>query len=148
MSSDPPDSAVPPPYPPLQIPPIDPGTMPLSRCILVAEDQFLIATDIIQAFQECGFSIAGPVSSLEEAMALLDDSADLAGAVVDLRLRGDLAYPLIDRLLERGVPVVLSTGYDSSEIPERYLHLPCFEKPIAPQRLVAAFRPESGLTSG
>ncbi|MBE9603588.1 response regulator [Acetobacteraceae bacterium H6797] len=106
----------------------------------MVEDQFLIASDIIAAFEEGGFGVAGPVSTLEGAMALLDEGHDLAGAVVDLRLQGDLAYPLVDKLLERRIPTVLSTGYDWSAIPERYGSLPRFEKPVDPFALVEVFR--------
>jgi hypothetical protein len=41
-----------------------------------------------------------------------------------------MAYPLADILLDRGVDVVLATGYDQSALPERFSHIVRVEKPF------------------
>lgn len=46
-----------------------------------------------------------------------------------------MAYPLIDRLMEMDVKVLITSGYDEAMIPERYRHLPRCEKPVSPIKL-------------
>jgi DNA-binding response OmpR family regulator len=54
--------------------------------------------------------VSGPAASLEEAERLLAASAhDLA--VVDINLKGEMAYGLIDQLHDQGVRIVVVTGY-------------------------------------
>jgi DNA-binding NtrC family response regulator len=48
---------------------------------------------------------------VETADELLSATA-VQAAVVDLRLGGEMAFDLLDRLADRRVPAVLVTGYD------------------------------------
>ena len=60
------------------------------------------------------------------------------GAVVDLNLRGEMAYPVLDALLERGGPIVLATGYSARTLPTRYADVPRCDKPVDVDWLVKA----------
>jgi hypothetical protein len=40
-----------------------------------------------------------------------------------------MVFPVADRLEERGVPYLFTTGYDASTIPARFKHVPLVEKP-------------------
>lgn len=71
----------------------------------------------------------GPAASVEAALDLLDDTDHLDGAVVDLNLQGEMAFPVADALMKRDIPFVFSTGYDQSAIPPRYGDTPRCEKP-------------------
>ena len=44
----------------------------------------------------------------------------------------------MDALLERGVPVVLATGYDAGALPKAYARLPRCEKPTSGRDLIRA----------
>ena len=56
--------------------------------------------------------VVGPAATLAEAEQLLLSHA-LDVAVVDINLRGEQAYGLIDRLHAHGVPIVVASGYEA-----------------------------------
>ncbi|HVG48940.1 MAG TPA: hypothetical protein VM899_12510 [Rubellimicrobium sp.] len=49
-----------------------------------------------------------------------------------------MVFPLADRLRERGIPILLATGYECSGIPEPYASLPCLEKPLDVRQVALA----------
>ena len=98
--------------------------------VLVAEDEWIIADDLAQALRDYKAEVVGPVPTLSRALSLLAAEPGLTSAVIDVNLRGTMAYPLADELRRRGVPVVLATGYDAESIPPRYASLPRCHKPL------------------
>jgi CheY-like chemotaxis protein len=52
------------------------------------------------------------------------------GAILDLNLGGESAYPLADQLMARGVPFVFITGYQRDSLDRRYANVPVLQKPI------------------
>ena len=108
--------------------------------ILVAEDEPVPALDLVSALETFGLPISGPAPSLREAMYLADERPILA-AVLDVNLRGELVFPLLDLLIGRNIPVVLVTGYDhKSTIPDRYRHLTLLQKPVNRRALIEHLR--------
>jgi DNA-binding response OmpR family regulator len=108
--------------------------------ILIVEDEYFIAQDLRLSFTEAGADVIGPVPSLADALLHFERADGVDAAVLDINLRGETVYPLVDRLAEAGVPMVFVTGYDPSEIPARYRHIVRCEKPLSIGRLVAALR--------
>jgi two-component system response regulator ChvI len=78
--------------------------------ILVVEDRLLIADRICDSLQEHGCLIVGPTGSLQAACGLAR-TADIDGAVLDLKLGQDLCLPIAAVLKARGIPFVVLTGY-------------------------------------
>lgn len=114
-------------------------TMSLSgRRILVIEDEYMIADDLAIALRADGAEVIGPVASMGQGMQVMAGGGTFDAAVLDINLRGTLAYPLLDQLIAADVPVLLSSGYDGGMIPERYRHLPRCDKPVSPARLLQA----------
>lgn len=103
--------------------------------VLVVEDEYMIADDLACELRAAGAEVIGPAASLPQAMRLMGQPRVLDAAVLDINLRETLAYPLIDRLVEAGVQVLITSGYDEAMIPERYRHLPRCEKPVSPLKL-------------
>lgn len=62
----------------------------------------------------------GSPTGVSAALDLLDHNEQLDGAVVDLKLQGEMACPTAVALMERHLLLVLSTGYDLSAISPRY----------------------------
>ncbi len=114
----------------------DPG---LNRCrVLVVEDEYMLADELAMELADVGAVVLGPVPSVEQALALLESEARPDGAVLDVNLGGEAVFPLADVLIERGVPLIFTTGYDASALPERFAHVSRCEKPINVARITAA----------
>ena len=107
------------------------------HCVLIVEDEYFLANDLEREFKRAGISIVGPVPSLAQAMALVQDKAiDLA--VLDIALDGDKVYDVADALIGRDVPVLFVTGYDRNDIPSRYADVPLCQKPVGAGEVIAA----------
>lgn len=100
------------------------------RRLLLVEDEYFLAADLAQALRAEGAEIIGPAASVDAALDLLDDIDKLDGAVLDLNLQGEMAFPVADELMKREIPFVFSTGYDQSVIPSRFGNTPRCEKPV------------------
>lgn len=85
--------------------------------ILVAEDEVLLAMDLCDMLREAGCEVIGPARTLAAAEALATGSKRIDLAMLDLNLAGDTSLELATWLARRGVPVVLTTGYDEAGLP-------------------------------
>ena len=110
----------------------------VGRRILLVEDEYLQAFDVTSELLDRGAAVIGPVATLDAAIAQSRSTVRIDGAVVDVNLGGELAYPLVDELLQRDVPVVLTTAYAPDSVPFRFQHLPTCEKPFSAPRLADA----------
>ena len=108
------------------------------RHILLVEDDFLVAHDLALSLQAVGVVVIGPVSTVAAARTVIHRTTRLDGAIMDIKLGGELSYELIDMLLARDVPVTFATGYDRKAVPARYRHIPLCEKPLDLVRCAAA----------
>jgi len=109
-----------------------------ARRILVIEDEHIVATALSRALRHTGAEIVGMAATVEQALALLEATPDLDGALVDINLRGVQAYPVADALAGRKVPFVFTTGYGSPIIPDRYRHVTVLQKPFDPDEIIGA----------
>jgi len=87
-----------------------------------------------------GARVLGPVPSLDRVLDLIEKTAHIDAAVLDINLRGEMVYPAADRLVERKVPFVFTTGYDTSSIPARFEHIPRCEKPAQASEITEALK--------
>lgn len=107
------------------------------RRILIVEDEYLLADELALELADEGATVLGPVPSVEEALALLEQQASPDGAILDVDLRGEPVFPLADALVDRGVPLIFTTGYDPETLPERFAGFPKCEKPTNARRISA-----------
>ena len=115
------------------------GTEKLARRkILLVEDEYFIIDDLVRAFEATGAEVVGPAASVDDALDLIQETERLDGAVIDINLQGEMAYPVADALLARGVPFVFATGYDQGSVPAQYAHIARCEKPVDPRRIAQA----------
>jgi DNA-binding response OmpR family regulator len=78
--------------------------------VLVAEDAWHVAKALKGVLEDTGLEVLGPAASVHQAEEVLARTEpDLA--IVDINLKGELSYALIDRLHDKGVPVIVATGY-------------------------------------
>ena len=110
------------------------------RRVLVVEDEYLLAKRIAGEFAKLGIETIGPANTVERALDLVEHGGHLDGAVLDIRLRDDMVFPVAEALRARGVPFVFATGYDQLAIPNRYSDVAHQHKPLdAAQVLRALF---------
>lgn len=103
----------------------------LSNChVLVAEDEYFLAADLVHALEREGAAIVGPVPSVADALALIASAQQIDAAILDINLAGEMIFPAADALIERDVPFVFATGYDAYAIPPRFADVQRFEKPL------------------
>ena len=100
------------------------------RRILVVEDEYMIADDLQRDLEKQGAKVVGPVPSVADALNLLVGEGVLDGAILDVNLRGEKVFPVVDLLRERGVPMVFTTGYEQWALPEAYADVPRCDKPV------------------
>jgi CheY-like chemotaxis protein len=96
--------------------------------ILVVEDELLVAMQLGGMIRDLGGEVVGPAGSVAAAEELLTKS-QIDGAVVDLRLGHETGTPLAERLIARGLPLILTTGYSEDLLPEALKQTPRLSKP-------------------
>lgn len=107
-----------------------------NHTVLVVEDEYFIADDLASALRAAGAAVMGPAQSLCAAFQLIEKSGLPDAAVLDINLRGEVVYPLSQRLSEAGVPILFVTGYDSIAIPPPFDSFPRLEKSFGASMLV------------
>jgi DNA-binding NtrC family response regulator len=85
------------------------GAMLDDKPVLIVEDNVYLALDLSQAVEEYDGRVVGPVSSVAEALALLERET-IAAALLDSRLADRDVTPVVELLAAKGVPFVIHTA--------------------------------------
>lgn len=104
-------------------------------CVLVVEDEYMLAEELRTELEEAGAVVLGPAADLADATALIRSGEHIDAAILDANLGGEMVFPAADLLIELGVPIVFTTGYDASVIPSRFAAMARCEKPINMKRI-------------
>ena len=99
------------------------------RCVLVVEDDYFIAIEMCSALGAAGAEVIGPTRDLATGLAAIRDKR-IDCAILDINLRGLMAFPLANELRARDIPVIFATGYDASTIPAELADVVRLEKPV------------------
>jgi DNA-binding response OmpR family regulator len=97
--------------------------------LLIVEDEYLLAREMADYFENIGAEIVGPVGTVEHALALIASSR-VQIAVLDVNLRDARVYPVADDLMSKKIPFVFASGYGSELEPHVYAGVPRCIKPI------------------
>ena len=98
-------------------------------CVLVVEDQLVIAVGLEQILSDAQIDDVLTASSAEEALRLLGNRTPDA-AVLDINLGSGTSIAVAEELTRRQIPFFFATGYgDSSSIPEHLRHVTVIRKP-------------------
>ena len=97
------------------------------RRVLLVEDESLVAMLGEDMLLDLGCEVEVAMQ-LDKAVALAR-GADLDRAILDVNLGDSCSYRGADALLERGIPVILATGYGLSGIEPAYNAIPVMQKP-------------------
>ncbi len=90
-------------------------TQPLRGArILVAEDNAVLAFDMISLLRQAGALVLGPAMTLKHAVELVKAESPTCG-VLDVALRDGPVYPAAEVLREQGAGIVFYTGHGDPE---------------------------------
>ncbi len=116
-------------------PPTDPVVLK-GLSVLVIEDAWQVAKALKGLLEQYEIEVIGPVATATDAKRQFDIRKPQA-ALVDVNLKGELAWDLIDHLSENGVEVIITTGYPQLMTKTRapIVHL---QKPYPAEELLSA----------
>lgn len=106
------------------------------KCILICEDEVLIALDIWEAVESYHGTVMGPHSRVATALAALESKTPDA-AILDFNLLDGDCTPVIEKLAAAGVPMVLQSGREIPNALSRF-KLETRLKPVLPEELIRA----------
>jgi DNA-binding response OmpR family regulator len=96
--------------------------------VLLVEDDPLVAMDVETVLAEAGYRVIGPADSCAHALSILrQEKPDVA--ILDLNLRGEMAFAVFDRLDETGRPFIIVSGHSRQVVPARHARRPFLQKP-------------------
>ncbi len=97
--------------------------------VLVVEDESMIRMLLEGMLTDLGHTVAAEAGGIEEALALAKE-ADIDVAILDVNLNNRPITPVVEVLIERGVPFVFASGYGQRGVPEPYRQNPTLQKPF------------------
>ena len=106
------------------------------RRVLIVEDEALIAALIETILSEAGYSIVGPVATLEGALATIERQR-LDAALLDIGINGHDVYAVADVLMKRRIPFIFVSGFTRKQMPAAYQHCAYIAKPFTPDAMLA-----------
>lgn len=86
---------------------------------------------------DIGYTMAAEAGALDEALSVAKQ-ADFDLAILDVNLNGQPITPVVDVLVERGVPFVFVSGYARRGIPDEHSNVPLLQKPFQADGLARA----------
>src|SRR5215813_15565710 len=107
--------------------------------VLVVEDSWHVSTGLKMLLEAYGATVNGPVATTADAMRLVSESTPDV-AIVDISLRdGELSYELIASLQDRGIRIVVLTGYGEVSLRKDKATV-VLQKPARDEVLIASLR--------
>lgn len=107
--------------------------------VLIVEDEYFIAGDLVPALEAHGMTVCGPVANAQAALARLR-SETVDCAILDIKLEGAICFDVAADLRSRGIPFLFLTGYGKDMLPPEFDDVPVLQKPCDTRRIVAALR--------
>jgi CheY-like chemotaxis protein len=86
---------------------------------------------------DLGHTITAEAGGIDEALTLARQ-AEFDVAILDVNLNGSSITPVVEILIERGVPFVFASGYGQRGVPEPYRERPTLQKPFQSEALAQA----------
>jgi DNA-binding response OmpR family regulator len=106
--------------------------------VLIVEDNWHVAKALENTLKQIEMEVAGPAATTSDAKRLIERRMP-AVAVVDVNLKREMACGLIDELHEKGVPVIVISGYAVPPISSDRAAV-ILQKPFSAAELLAALQ--------
>ncbi len=109
-------------------------------CILLAEDEAIIALELADSLEREGFEVAGPFTTCADAEGWLK-AHQPSGAILDNALKDGPCEVLAGDLQRRGIPFVVYSGHSRTpDLPVVFADVPWIVKPAPTEALLTALR--------
>ncbi len=89
--------------------------------------------------EDLGYTMAAEAGGIDEAMAVAKQ-AEFDAAILDVNLNGQPITPVVEILVQRGLPFVFATGYGQRGVPEAYRTTVTLQKPFQLDALEQALK--------
>ncbi|UCI16986.1 response regulator [Mesorhizobium sp. B2-1-8] len=108
--------------------------------ILVADDEILIALDIVDILADAGAQVVGPCTTLAETLKFAQHE-ELSAATLDIRLGRETTEAVAAALADRGIPFIFYSGQAlPASIEARWPNCQVIGKPADQDALVNALK--------
>jgi CheY-like chemotaxis protein len=109
------------------------------RRILIVEDEAMIALHMQSVLEALGWVVVDVAMTQPSALALIQvDPRTFDAVTLDLNLGGEIASDVAAALGARGIPFVITTGYDDASHLGPFAGRPMVQKPILDAELAQA----------
>lgn len=110
----------------------------LSRRILIAEDEMVVAYDLCETVEEAGFQVEGPHSGISSAMLAFQVEKPDA-AILDVELSDGNVFSFARTLKAENIPVIFHSGsLTKKEIKDQFPEAIVRMKPCPPTAMLSA----------
>jgi DNA-binding response OmpR family regulator len=104
--------------------------------VLVVEDEYYMADDLVRALESAGARPVGPFGSVRQALDAVERNG-IDAAVLDLNLHGTRSDDLARQLAEAKIPILIVSGYNEGALPAELRHLQRLEKPVDSRTIIS-----------
>ena len=110
----------------------------MSRRILIAEDEMIVAHDLCETVEEAGFQVEGPHSGISSAMLAFQKEKPDA-AILDVELADGNVFGFARTLRAENIPVIFHSGsLSQQEITDKFPDALVRLKPCPPTSMLDA----------
>lgn len=107
-----------------------------SMCVLILEDELVIALSLARSVQNFGHTVLGPFGTLETAEAAVAQEIPEI-AMLDVNLKNETSFDFAKMLRSKGTTVIFVTGGLVGDIPEELADCQIVMKPFSRQEIGA-----------
>jgi two-component sensor histidine kinase len=101
----------------------------LRPCVLVVEDDPLLAGDVARALRKRDHLVLGPARDVATALRLVEEEAP-DFVILDTFLGTETSEPVARRLADKQIPFLITSGFDRSDLPRALASCPFLSKPF------------------
>lgn len=114
-------------------------TTSFPSAVLVVEDEFLIALEVVGVLEDAGYEVIGPAPTVAIALEFLERHS-VQACFLDVNLRGQHSAAVASALKDRSVPFVLSSAYEQATLEQHaaFEGVENLGKPVSRERLLSA----------
>ena len=105
--------------------------------IVIIDDELLIVKTLASYLAQAGHDIVGEAGDIPRGLELIDQT-EIDLAIVDANLNGVSAEPVVRRLSDQNIPILIISGYSQKQRPDWAQTARFLSKPFAPDDLLKA----------